>query len=95
LGLVGALGLLVLWVLRALGAWGLLVLKSLLVLRVCWCSEFAGAQVYWHSDSAYYNDNIFLKHRKKRSSGGSTVLSADDGRWMSRGICRLNGRYLI
>jgi hypothetical protein len=24
-----------------------------------------------------------------------TVLSADDGRWMSTGICRSNGRYLI
>jgi hypothetical protein len=44
--------------------------------------------------SAYYNDNIFLKHRKKRSSGGSIVLSAGDSHWMSTGICRSNGRYL-
>jgi hypothetical protein len=44
---------------------------------------------------AYYNDNFFLKHRKKRSSGGSTVSSADNGRWMSTCICRSNGRYLI
>jgi hypothetical protein len=45
--------------------------------------------------SAYYKDEFFLKHRKKRSSGGSTVLSSDDGRWMSTVICRSNGRYLI
>jgi hypothetical protein len=40
--------------------------------------------------AAYYNDNIFLKHRKKRSSGGSTVTSADDGCCMSTGICHSN-----
>jgi hypothetical protein len=37
--------------------------------------------VFWIMDhSAYYNDDIFLKHRKKRSSGGSTVSSAGHGR---------------
>jgi hypothetical protein len=36
--------------------------------------------------------NFCLKHHKKRSSGGSTVSSADDSRWMSMGICRSNGR---
>jgi hypothetical protein len=39
--------------------------------------------------------NFVLKHGKKRSSGGSTVSSADDGCWMSTVICRSNGRYLI
>jgi hypothetical protein len=41
-----------------------------------------------------YNNNIFLKHRKKRPSGSSTVSSAYDDRWMSTGICHSNGRYL-
>jgi hypothetical protein len=45
--------------------------------------------------AANNNDNFFLKHRKKRPSGGSTVSSAYDGRWMLTGICRSNGRYLI
>jgi hypothetical protein len=53
-----------------------------------------GKNQYW-AIPAHYNDNIFLKHRKKRSSGGSTVSSADDGRWMSTGICRSIGRYQI
>jgi hypothetical protein len=45
--------------------------------------------------AAYYNDKFFLKHRKRTSSGGSTVSSAGDNRWMSTGICRSNGHYLI
>jgi hypothetical protein len=47
------------------------------------------------SEPAYYHELLFLKHGKKRSSGGSTVSSAGDSRWMSTGICRSNGRYLI
>jgi hypothetical protein len=39
------------------------------------------SRTHWAPD--YYNDNIFMKNCKKRSSGGSTISSADDGRWMS------------
>jgi hypothetical protein len=48
--------------------------------------------------SAYYNDNIFLKHRKVawgQLGAAPSISSAGDSRWMSTGICRSNGRYRI
>jgi hypothetical protein len=43
-----------------------------------------------HPQAMFNKGSLFYSH-----CGGGTVSSAGDSRWMSTGICRSNGRYLI